>query len=283
MLTQASKLHSSDEILLLTAQQAWRRERLDLAELFLGKLAPNKHVLEAAVAEDLADVLYEIGRNESIKQSHKSAIQWLERAYDILLDQSPDDLSLDASALQSCIMHTLVHALLRERCEENTLRAWGIIQKLENGAENAATVALLKLQVSAGGHSSAQDYHDTLVQLVRQIHLSDVNVRTILHHVHELQRRSPSLAHTALVVLLSDRLLAMDETAWVEKILVTIIWNLTTSTGLERTTDRLEELLDTVAAKSSSALGTSATHAAQIVRTYSACTSILTRSWEITC
>lgn len=224
-------------------------------------------MLEAAVAEELADVLFEIGHDQTNKCSYNSAILWLGRAYDVLTCQEIHDLSTDASALRSCIMHNLVKALLKERSEENNLRAWKIIHELETETENPVAVSLLKLQAFTGDRSYVQDYYDVLVAIVRQIHLSDVNVRTILHHVHELQRRSARLAHTALVILLSDRLLAMDEVAWVEKTLMTILWNCTTSTDLEDTTDQLEELLNTVSARFSSTLGTSATHAAQIVCT----------------
>ncbi|KAL9030876.1 MAG: hypothetical protein Q9196_001049 [Gyalolechia fulgens] len=222
-------------------------------------------VHEATVAEDLADILFEIGRDLATKQSYSAAIQWLERAHGTLISQTPEDLSTDASALRGCIVHTLVHALLKQRCEENNLRAWNIIRELERETENPITVSLLKLQVLTGDQSSAQDYHDVLVRVIRQIHLSDLNVKTILHHVHELRRRSARLAHSALAALLSERLLAINEIAWVERTLITILWNCTTSTDLGDMTDQLKELLSQVASGTHSTLTTSATHAAQIL------------------
>ncbi|KAL9006440.1 MAG: hypothetical protein Q9188_000794 [Gyalolechia gomerana] len=242
---------------------AWRRERLDLADFFFAKLNAAGTV-HNTVAEELADILFEIGRNQATKQSYSTAIQWLERAHDTLISQIPEDLSTDASALRGCIVHTLVHALLKQRSEENNLRAWKIIQELEKETDNPITVSLLKLQVLTGDQSPAQDYHEILVQVIRQIHLSDLNVKTILHHVHELRRRSARLAHTALAALLSERLLAINEIAWVEKTLITILWNCTTSTDPGDMTDQLEELLSQVASRPHSSLTTSATHAAQI-------------------
>ncbi|KAL8738134.1 MAG: hypothetical protein Q9181_001040 [Wetmoreana brouardii] len=161
-------------------------------------------------------------------------------------------------------MHNIVRILLKEPSEETTRKAWNIIHDLEGEIKNPLAVSLLKLELLAVDQAATQDYHEALVQVVRQVHLSDMNVRTVLHHVHELRRRSARLAHSVLVELLTERLLAMDETAWVEKTLVTLIWNCTAPTDLVDAMDTLEELLDTIAVRSVSAIGTSATHAAQI-------------------
>lgn len=224
-------------------------------------------MIEAAVAETLADVLFEIGRSQALKQQYKLAVQWLECARDILVSQRPEELSADAGEVRSCIMHSTVRALLKEPSQENTLKAWNIIHELEGETGDRVAVSLLKLELLTVDQAAVQDYYEVLRHIVRQIHLSDVNVRTILYHMHELRRRSARLAHNVLVEFLDDRLLTMDEIAWVEKMLVTIIWNITTSADLTDLSNTIEELLDRVAAKSSLAIGTSATHAAQIVST----------------
>lgn len=247
--------------------QAWRRERLDLADIWWSKLDQEQNVLDAPMREQLADTLFEVGRDQAKKQLYNPALQWLERAYDILIAQDQDDLGSDASALKNSIMHCQVHALLKESCEENYSRAWDIIHELENEAENTVAVSLLKLSVLTGDPTAAQEYYNVLIQMMRQIHLSDVNVRTILHHVHALKQRNAGLAHTILVLFISERLLVMGEVAWVEKTVVTLLWICTTSTDLGNVTDQLEELLNGVVARSNSAFGASATHAAQVVCT----------------
>ncbi|KAL8695174.1 MAG: hypothetical protein Q9218_000342 [Villophora microphyllina] len=254
-----------DEYHLTRITLAWRQERLDLAEILLTRLSPKKSVIEAPVAESLADILLEIGRDQAAKHQYTLAIQWLEKARDILSSQIPESLSNDADELQSCILHTTIHVLLKERGEGNIPKAWNIIQELEGESENRVAVLLLKLELFHVDPAATQDYHEILAQIVRQIHITDTNVRTILHHVHELRRRSTRLAHAILVVLLTERLLVMGETSWMEKTLVTIVWNYTTSTDLASTPDALGELFAVMAATSSSLLGTSATHAAQII------------------
>ncbi|KAL8759175.1 MAG: hypothetical protein Q9199_000933 [Rusavskia elegans] len=226
---------------------------------------PESSALELSSAERLADALFEIGRDQMIKGCYTSALQWLDRAHDILASQNPEDLSTDASEVRSCIMHTTVRVLLKACDEESISRAWNICHELEGETKNKVVLWLLKLELLGVDQSAAQDYYEVLDGVVRHIHLSDVNLAMILHHVHELRRRNARLAHAILVVLLSERVLVMDEIAWVERTLVTTVWNCTTSPDLGTMTDALEELLDTIVAKTDSGLSTSATHAAQIL------------------
>ncbi|KAL8919345.1 MAG: hypothetical protein Q9208_006844 [Pyrenodesmia sp. 3 TL-2023] len=253
--------------ILRIALQEWRRGRLDLADIWLTRLGHEKIVLEAVVVEHLADTLFEIGRDQAKRQQFTLALQWLERAHNVFFVHDPESLSTNASALKCSIRHCLVHVLLKERDEEKNERAWNIIHELEIEGENTATVSLLKLQVLTGNSSTAQDYYNVLLQVIRQIHLSDVNLRTILHHVHELKRRSARLAHTALVLLISERLLAMEEMVWIEKTVITLVWNCATSVDLAEMTEQLEALLNKVVSVPNAAFSASATHAAQIVCT----------------
>ncbi|KAL8785377.1 MAG: hypothetical protein Q9213_003383 [Squamulea squamosa] len=261
----SSVLGLSAEYGVLRITLAWHQERLDLAELWLANLSPGERPLTAAVAEQLADTLFEIGRDQVSKRRCKSALQWLDSAHEILASQNPEHLSTDASEVRTCIMHTIIRVLLEERGEENISRAWNIYHELKGESKNKVVVWLLKLELLKADQSAAQDYYEVLDQVVRQVQLSDVNLTMILHHVHELRQQNARLAHAVLVALLSDRLLTIDEIAWVEKTIVTIVWNYTTSHDLGVMTDALEELLDRVGAETNLALSMSATHAAQVL------------------
>ncbi|KAL8904602.1 MAG: hypothetical protein Q9207_003157 [Kuettlingeria erythrocarpa] len=254
-----------NEYHILRIASEWRRGRLDLADIWLTRLGHESIVLDAEVVEHLADTLFEIGRDQAKRQQFKSALTWLERAHSVFSVHGQENLGTDASALKSSLRHCFVHTLLKERCEENKRKAWNIIRELENEGENTVAVSMLKLQVLTSDFSTAQDYFDVLVQVVRQIHLSDSNLRTILHHIHELKRRDARLTHTALVSLISERLLAMEEIPWIEKTVITLIWNCATSLDLAEMTDQLEALLNKVASVPNSAFSASATHAAQLV------------------
>ena len=234
----------------------------------LAKIKIDAQELEPFAAERLADTLFEIGNSQVAELKWSEAIPWLERAHDILADQNLEALSNDAGELLISVMHSMARALINQQDQGSRAKAWNIIRELEIECGDKLAVLLLKLEgVAFDGDASVQDYCDVLQRIVRTVHLTDTNVKTIIHHAHELRSRSPPMAHTVLNTLLMERLLGAEEQKWVEKVLVTIIWNYTTSADFSNTLDPLTELFDTLSASSISVLSPSATHAAQIVRT----------------
>jgi hypothetical protein len=63
--------------------------------------------LTPTLAETLADLLYEIGKDNFKKRSYETAIRWLERAYDTLAEQDMELLSPEASELRLSTMHSI--------------------------------------------------------------------------------------------------------------------------------------------------------------------------------
>lgn len=184
-----------------------------------------------------------------------------------MTSQDLDNLSDDASELQVAIMHAMVKALMADVTEENTRRAWNIIQELDIAHGDRLAVLLLKLDLYGLDQAfPPQEYGDVLQKIVRTVHLTDRNVRTTLHHVHKLRARSPRIGHTILVSLASERLTGSGESAWLEKTLITITWNCTASTDLPDAHDLLKDVFDTSLADTGKAMSQSATHAAQVVR-----------------
>ena len=233
----------------------------------LNKANPDTDKLEPSSAEELADLFFEIGSSQSKKTQWAEAVNWLERAHNILLGQSQDLLSSDAGQLRISIMHTMARAFLNLKSDGSQEKAWNIVRELELDCGDRLAVLLLKLDIFANDAShSAQDYCDILHKIVSTVHLTDTNVKTILHHVHKFRSRSPLMAHRVLVTLLFERLLGAEETKWIEKVLITIIWNCTNSTDFLDVLTSLSEVLDALANSAAKALNTHATHAAQIVR-----------------
>lgn len=222
---------------------------------------------EPSFAEELADLFFEIGSSQSKKTQWPEAVHWLERAHNMLLDQSQELMSSDAGELRISIMHSMARALLNLESDSSQEKAWNIVRELELDCGDRLVVLLLKLDIFASDAShSAQDYCEILNKIVRTVHLTDTNVKTILHHVHKLRSRSSLMAHHVLVTLLSERLLGAEETKWIEKALITIIWNCTNSTDILDVLTSLSEVLDALANGAAQALSPHATHAAQIVR-----------------
>jgi hypothetical protein len=57
--------------------------------------------------EELADTLYEIGRDLLAQKQHDLAVRWLGRAYDALSEQEQERLSDNARELRLAIMQLL--------------------------------------------------------------------------------------------------------------------------------------------------------------------------------
>ena len=233
----------------------------------LSKVNFGENNLESSSAEELADLFFEIGHSQSKKKQWAEALEWLEKAHNILLGRSQDLLSTDAGELRISVMHGMARALLNLESDGSRDKAWAIVRELELDSGNQLVVLLLKLDIFAtNGSHSAQNYCDILHKIVRTVHLTDTNVKTVLHHVHKLKSQSPLMAHHVLVAFLYERLLSTEDASWVEKALITIIWNFTSSVNLSDSMTPLTEVLDALATGAVKALSPPATHAAQTVR-----------------
>ena len=231
----------------------------------LVKINFNPAQLKASSAEELADILFEIGKSQSRRSRWSEAIHWLEKAHEAIAGRELL-LSRDAAELSISIMHAMARALIHRGDEESRAKAWGLIHRLDVECGNKLFVSLLKLDAFAIDPVQDQDYCDVLQTVVDTVHLTDINIKTILHHAHKLRRRSPSMTHTILARLLLHRLLGAEKRAWLEKAFVSIIWNSTAPTGGSEIQISLADLLTTLETSSVRALSPSAIHAAQIVR-----------------
>ena len=232
----------------------------------LNQVNLNSDNLEPSSAEELADLFFEIGHSQHKKTQWAEAVYWLERAHNILLSQSQDLLSSDAGELRISILHDMARALLNLEVGASQKRVWNIVRELEISCGDRQVLLLLKLDLLAIDIShSAQDYCGILQQMVGTIHLTNANIKTVLHHVHKLRSQSPLMAHGVLCTLL-ERLLGTEETNWIEKALITIIWNCTISIDFLDVLTSLNKIFDLLANSPAQAISTHATHAAQLVR-----------------
>ena len=248
--------------------KAWRQDRLDLAKLMYAKINSIADTLDVTSTENLADVLLEIGKSMFKRGDSPSALYWLDGAYEELSKHDMESMSGEAGDLKVSIMHHLVKVLMRLEGEEHRARAWNIVRDLEINHGGRLAVSLLKLDLFAQEpEPSAQDYQLVLDNIILSVHLTEANVKTILHHIHQLRRWSPLLAQKSLATLIPQRLLEATEPAWIEKAIVTSIWNVTTTSAISDPIQTLHDLFDEVAGAGNLAngLGQQATHAAQIL------------------
>lgn len=222
---------------------------------------------DSSTAEIQADLFFEIGKDQIGKLHPTEALKWLTKSYEAISGQDSDELTSDAPELQVSIMHSMVKALMSLGGEENIARAWNIVQDLDIRYSEKTAVLLLKLDLYAlNPMFPPQDYCDVLQRIVRTVHLTNINVKTALHHVQKLRARSARMAHTVLVSLATERLVNVEDCEWLEKTLITSAWNCTTSAELVDAIDLLGDFLNTLHTNLGKAISPSATHAAQIVR-----------------
>ena len=239
-----------------------------MAKLMYAKTNSIADTLDVISTENLADVLLEIGKSIFKRGDSPGALYWLDGAYDELSRHDIESMSGEAGDLKISIMHYLVKVLMRSADEEHRARAWNIVRDLEINYGGRLAVSLLKLDLFAQElEPSAQEYQLVLDKIILFVHLTESNVKTILHHIHQLRRWSAPLAQKSLATLISQRLLEATEPAWIEKAIVTFIWNATTTSAISDPIHTLHGLFDEVAGAGNLAngLGQQATHAAQIL------------------
>ena len=178
-----------------------------------------------------------------------------------------EGLSADAGELQLSIMHLLVKNLIKIGSEEYRNQARNVLDEMDSEYGNSLVVLLLRLEYFLGDpDSSVQDYSDTLQRIVCTVHLTDSNIKTVLYHVHRLRQRSSHQAHQIVEYFVLHRLVDSKEPSWMEKGLITMIWNCTTSIDFSDGLTRLAKVFDNISANLGKILSSSATHAAQVVR-----------------
>ena len=227
------------------------------------------HRFDSSLVEKLADLLFEISKDQSKKLLHHEVVKWLERAHDNLISQKLVSLGSDAGELLVSIKHLLAKTYLVLKGKENMSKAWNMVHGLDIASGSKLAFLLLKLDLYDSDPSSlAQEYCDVLQKIVHTIYLTDSNLKTTLHHVYKLRLRSPRMAHTTLETLLLERLSHTEEPGWTEKTLVTMIWNCTTSSDLADALNQLTRVLNALYANSRVMISPSAAHAAQVVSTF---------------
>jgi hypothetical protein len=75
------------------------------------KVAPSLVAYDVTSAEELADALYEIGKDLFTKKQYEVAVRWLGRAYDVLGQQDLSGLSDDAGELRLSVMQLLSESI----------------------------------------------------------------------------------------------------------------------------------------------------------------------------
>lgn len=248
--------------------QAWRQDEPQVAEFMFEKLVSLRKSFSPNTVENLADILYELGKDLLGKKQYGIAATWLDRAYAILNDQVLDRLSIDASELRISIIQSLVKALLALQEREASEKARGLVDALENEVGDKLVILVLRLEMISAVTNESFDsnhYSDTLRRMTRTIMLSDTNFKLMMHHIRKLHEKSPSLACKTLDDLLRLRVLQCENSEWIEKALITRMWITVSRQEDPDALASLEDILSITAANIKEPFTSGATLAAHMV------------------
>lgn len=255
----------------LTLDQAWHQDQLDVAEHMFKKSVTSKQYFDPHTAQSLADTLYEMGKDFFSKKHYDMSVKWLERSYEVLNNQELDKLSMDASELRISIIQTSVKAHLSLKTPEGTARSQSLIELLHSEIGDKLVVLLLKLEMLSSLPTEAFDsntYHDVLQRMVRTVVLNESNFRLVMFHVRKLNDDSPSLASQVLEEFLRLRLLDQEKNEWLEKVIITRLWIMVKQQENVDALQALDKLLSLLVANVTHPLRSAAAHAAHTVRSF---------------
>ena len=80
---------------------------MDTAEHMFSKIKLTHCAISPPTAENLADLMYEMGKDLLKKRNYELAVRWLERAYDVIGEQELEMLGPEAGELRLSIMQSI--------------------------------------------------------------------------------------------------------------------------------------------------------------------------------
>jgi Meiosis protein SPO22/ZIP4 like len=181
-------------------------------------------------AENLADLLYEIGAAELKAKRPQSTIQWLERSHDIISDFESDRLSQNAPNLKMCTMQLLTKAYLALNTKQSREKAKDLLGLMDTEfGKDEVIVSLLQLDFIKSLpklelQTEITAFHAILIRLFRMMQMTKDNFKILIHNVNKLRTLSPETACQALDDFHGLRLFDEQHAEYMEQIVVLRIW-----------------------------------------------------------
>ncbi|KAI4712219.1 hypothetical protein J4E89_002485 [Alternaria sp. Ai002NY15] len=247
---------------------SWRQDQMGMAEHMFEKCRQVRKSFTSTITEQLADLLYEIGKAMLAKRDYEVAKRWLERAFDVLGEQDLDMLSPE-----------IVKAYMKTKTPIAQEKAWQMLKLMETDFGDKMIVSLLKIELLSEAETmdTSEFYNGKLLEsshrhmltslvllrMIRTIVLNDTNFKTIMNYIHKLKEHSNVTACKVLDDLIDIRLFREENQSWIEKAVITRIWIGINNNLSENSLEQLRDLFDTVVQNSKVSLSAPATHAAQ--------------------
>ncbi|KAI1780407.1 SPO22-domain-containing protein [Hypoxylon cercidicola] len=244
-------LQNQQAKLLQDELRAWKEDRLDVADHLYEKIHKSRDDKDSVSAENLADSLFEIGKDLTTKKNCPLAVKWLERAYEVINSQELELLSRDAIELRLAISQALVRAYLNINTTDGFQKAENHICYVESEIGDKLVVLLLRLELLLSSPAEVFDsraYAGILQRMVRSIDISESSFNLMIHHIRKLDDKSPNLASPVLDAFLTSRVLPTQHDAWVECVVVLRTHMATTHRDTHETIQGLATMFDSIEA-----------------------------------
>ncbi|OTB03528.1 hypothetical protein M426DRAFT_73943 [Hypoxylon sp. CI-4A] len=245
---------------------AWKDNHIDVAEHLYEKVQGYKNTTDPVSAENLADSLFEIGKDLTEKKNFPLAVKWLERAYEFIDAPELAELSREAVELRLAISQALVRAYLHTDTTDGRQKAENHVGYIESEMGDKLVVLLLRLELLSSSPAEEFDsdaYSGVLRRMIRSIDISDSSFNLMVHHIYKLDARNPSAAHSVLDEFITSQVLHSQNSKWVERAVVLRTSLTTKNCDASETIDRLSIMFNSVEANVEDALSATAVLAVQ--------------------
>lgn len=253
---------------LLTHEQAWKENRLDLVEHYHRKLKKYRSEITTGLVERYVDTVYRVGRDLSTRNEWSTAVKWLSIAREWINTPELDQLSKEAAELRLALTRALIQAHLYTEAHDRLEKAESLIVSLEGELGDAMMVLLLRLEVlvaDPGESFDASSYASVVRRMIATAELTDTTFKAILHHIRKLEDKSPSTGIGLLDQFLKIKVVPAGLDKWIEHVAVLRTHMAVSRRETDVTCKDLLSLLDEVKTVTKNTFSTTATNAIQTV------------------
>ncbi|KAJ3573769.1 hypothetical protein NPX13_g4582 [Xylaria arbuscula] len=221
--SEESRTCSQFEAEYSTLRIAWKEDRMDVADHLYAGIMNLMTKVDTASTEQLADALFEIGRDLTSKKNFILAVKWLERALEQINAQEMSQLSRDAVELRLAIYQGLIQAYLDVGTPDYIKRAENHVAYLEDGLGDKLVVLLFQIEILL--HSPAETfdskaYAGMLRRMMRIVDLSEPSFKLLLHHIRKLDEKDGANASLVLDDFLITYILHCQREQWIDRAIV---------------------------------------------------------------
>lgn len=221
---------------------------MDVAEHVYSSLEKLMPKIDTVSAEQVADALFEIGRNLALKKNSVLASKWLERAYELINTQEIGQLSRDAIELRLAISQALIQVYLDIGSPDYMSRAENHIAYIESELGDKLVVLLFRTEVLLRSPAEIFDckaYTGILRRIMRTTDMTESSFKLLMYHIRKLDERNHPAAISVLDDFFTACILTSQQEQWIDKAIV-LRTHMATRDGSLESIQSLETVLDRV-------------------------------------